>query len=76
MSFHCAPCNMLISDMDSHRRMYHVESERPGPCTRRNAAGEAIGEACPECGHTNVVHPGRANPALDACVLCVMLANL
>lgn len=42
----------------------------PEPCARRVRAGEVIGAACPDCGHTNSVHPGTQNPAVESCVLC------
>lgn len=32
-----------------------------------------LGEACPDCGHTSLVHPGEANPSLDVCVVCQLL---
>ena len=40
------------------------------PCTRQTIVGDVIGSACPDCGHTNVVHPGAHNPAIESCVLC------
>lgn len=40
------------------------------PCTKKHAAGERIGAACEECGHTNVVHPGYGNPSVFECLLC------
>lgn len=39
-------------------------------CTKSDWEGEVVGAACPDCGHTNAVHPGVHNPVLDACVLC------
>ena len=39
-------------------------------CTTAPTPGDIIGEPCEDCGHTNVVHPGRHNPSLDACALC------
>lgn len=39
-------------------------------CTTPATAGERIGKPCDDCGHTNLVHPGTHNPALDACLLC------
>jgi hypothetical protein len=45
-------------------------------CTRETPVGSIIGEPCPVCGHTNIVHPGRNNPALDGCLLCVLTAKL
>lgn len=46
------------------------------PCTRPTTAGEMIGDPCTDCGHTNVVHPGRLNPALTACVLCELVGQV
>jgi hypothetical protein len=47
----------------------------PEVCTQRLAGGPGvIGEPCPGCGHTNLVHPGSKNPSLDACALCKILA--
>jgi predicted RNA-binding Zn-ribbon protein involved in translation (DUF1610 family) len=32
-----------------------------------------IGHPCPDCGHTNIAHPGSMNPRLRSCVICEML---
>lgn len=40
------------------------------PCTKPMLPGQMFGEPCEDCGHTNLVHPGRHNPALTECVLC------
>lgn len=46
----------------------------PDPCcTKSDFTGEVIGNACPDCGHTNVLHPGRHNPALNECLVCVLI---
>lgn len=45
-----------------------------GPCRRSSFVGEMIGAACPDCGHTNLVHSGKHNPALNACALCELQA--
>ena len=42
-------------------------------CTRRNSGTDIIGAPCPQCGHTNMLHPGTANPSLEACALCTVL---
>jgi len=39
-------------------------------CTWPALATPYAGAACPGCGHTNLAHPGEANPALDECILC------
>lgn len=44
-------------------------------CTRPAMAGDFIGHPCPDCGHTNLVHPGASNPALRHCVLCELTAR-
>lgn len=31
---------------------------------------QPIGSPCPACGHVDLVHPGRPNPSIDACLLC------
>lgn len=41
-------------------------------CTKAAMVGDRVGEACKECGHTNLVHHGPHNPALIECVLCVL----
>lgn len=43
-------------------------------CTRPSHGGEKFGEACPECAHTNLVHPNPGNPGLSECQICVMHA--
>lgn len=43
-------------------------------CTIQTAMNEPIGAPCAYCGHTNLVHPGPQNPALDTCVTCALLA--
>ena len=43
-------------------------------CERSDFAGERFGAPCPDCGHTNLVHPHSGNPALTACVLCELEA--
>lgn len=45
-----------------------------GPCRRPVAAGDLIGTPCPDCGHTNLIHPGTHNPALECCVICELVA--
>lgn len=35
---------------------------------------QAPGQACVSCGHTNLVHPGDQNPAIDECQLCKLVA--
>lgn len=49
-----------------------------GPPPRRSCdysawSGELVGTACPECGHTSLVHPGSHNPSLAECVLCWLI---
>lgn len=39
-------------------------------CRMRVIAGQLIDVACPNCGHTQHLHPGPHNPALRACLLC------
>lgn len=43
-------------------------------CTRRSKGSERIGAPCPDCGHTNIAHPGVGNPSLTECAICSMLA--
>jgi hypothetical protein len=43
------------------------------PCVAQIRGSDPIGAPCPDCGHTNLVHPGHANPALTECVLCVLV---
>lgn len=45
------------------------------PCTTQVLGGQTIGDPCVDCGHTNVVHPGRHNPVLDSCVICLLLTD-
>jgi Zn ribbon nucleic-acid-binding protein len=40
------------------------------PCTVRTEAGARAGAPCPNCGHTNLVHPGPDNPDVVECVIC------
>lgn len=47
-----------------------------GDCVRRTPDGEAIGEPCPDCGHTNLLHPGPTNPGLGACLACDYYAGI
>jgi len=42
----------------------------PAPCTTSASPALYAGDACPDCGHTLLAHPGAINPALDECVLC------
>lgn len=42
------------------------------PCTRTFNAGQVLGRACPDCRHTNLVHPGGHNPDIRQCVLCIL----
>lgn len=44
-------------------------------CTRWVGERDVIGAACPVCGHSDFVHPGRANPGagLESCVVCELL---
>ena len=52
-----------------------TEPEQPTICTRSTGGSDRIGAACPDCGHTNLVHPqAYANPSLTACVICELLA--
>jgi len=39
-------------------------------CTRHGQAGDDIGNACLDCGHSLLVHPGGMNSAVTSCVLC------
>lgn len=45
-------------------------------CRRPANAGDIIGNACPSCGHTNVLHPGSINPAVIECLVCLMEGTL
>ena len=45
----------------------------PNICTREAALVAWAGEACTDCGHTSLAHPGPANPELVACVICRLL---
>lgn len=50
-----------------------VEPDPLGRCTRRTQAGELVLDPCTDCGHTNLVHPGRHNPALSLCAICAVI---
>jgi hypothetical protein len=42
-------------------------------CTRYLPISAEVGSmnfACPECGHSMIVHPGFHNTSVDHCVLC------
>jgi hypothetical protein len=43
------------------------------PCPWRTRPSDVIGEPCKNCGHSNLVHPGHANPDLQVCVICELL---
>jgi hypothetical protein len=45
----------------------------PSICTREATLVAWAGEACTDCGHTSLAHPGPANPELVACVICRLL---
>lgn len=49
-------------------------------CTTPTATTEAaptwLGAPCPDCGHTTLAHPGPANPALTACMVCEIQATV
>lgn len=46
----------------------------PDVCRRRTLAADLVGRPCPDCGHTDYLHPGNYNnPHLDACVICALL---
>lgn len=46
------------------------------PCTRGGWGATVPGQACDDCGHTNLVHPGDHNPALRECLLCQLAATV
>lgn len=37
---------------------------------------EWLGAPCPDCGHTNLGHPGVTNLTLDACLICEVQATV
>lgn len=41
-------------------------------CSSGIPAGAMIGTPCPSCGHSDLVHPGGHNPAIEACLLCML----
>lgn len=43
-----------------------------GICRSGISAGMMIGIPCPNCGHTDLVHPGGHNPAISSCLLCLL----
>lgn len=43
-----------------------------GVCRSGIPANSMIGVPCPNCGHTDLVHPGGHNPAVGECLLCVL----
>lgn len=48
---------------------------RKRPCTRAANLSDRVGEICPYCNHTMLVHPGQpTNPKLSACAVCISLA--
>lgn len=44
-------------------------------CVRSSDRVERMGAPCPECQHTNLVHPNLGNPALTECAVCRLLAT-
>lgn len=50
--------------------------EEPDLCTTQALGSDRIGAACPDCGHTNIVHPNpQGNPSLTHCLFCSLEAN-
>jgi hypothetical protein len=48
-----------------------------GPICRSGIpAGSMIGVPCPNCGHTDLAHPGGHNPAIGECLLCRLEAMI
>lgn len=45
-------------------------------CTERPKAGTLMSAACDECGHTVMLHPSTANPAVVECLVCCVEAML
>lgn len=43
-----------------------------GICRAGVSMNQPIGVPCPNCGHADLVHPGRHNPAIGECLLCVL----
>lgn len=43
-----------------------------GVCRAGVSPGQMIGVPCPNCGHTDLVHPGVHNPAISACLVCLL----
>lgn len=43
-------------------------------CRRQVLGSDPMGQCCPECRHTDFVHPGRPNPSLDSCAVCMIIA--
>lgn len=46
------------------------------PCERATQGTDMLGAPCPACGHSNMLHPGRPNPDLGACVVCQALSAI
>lgn len=70
----CVKCGAPIRvEVDLHL-CDRCESGRVQACGRRSRPGDVIGAACPDCGHTNLLHPGPSNPALSACIVCELAA--
>ena len=47
-----------------------INQERRTPCAERPVAGTPMAGSCPSCRHASILHPGYANPALEACLVC------
>lgn len=43
------------------------------PCARPVLGTDVVGTPCPSCGHTDLLHPGRPNATLRACLVCELL---
>jgi hypothetical protein len=47
------------------------------PCTKYGPGNaeplHRLFEACPDCGHNIVAHPGPLNPGLQSCALCMLV---
>jgi hypothetical protein len=65
-------CAALAED-DRREGIVTIDGE---PCTNRDFENTLIGEPCPQCGHMNIVHGHRGNPAVAACLLCVLEAKI
>jgi hypothetical protein len=46
------------------------------PCTNTNFLIAMIGNDCPKCGHSSLLHGGVHNPEVESCLACRLEAVL